>query len=164
MTDQPTNDAPTPSVEPKQVPIPRWAVRSIWVGHRALYSVTRGRVGLRTPRADRYGTLRITTIGRHTGEERKAVLGYLEDGPDLLLMAMNGWAEPAPAWYLNLQAHPDVSVELPDGSREVRARVADEDERPRLWAKWTALPEDIDAYAAAVSHETPVVILEPRSA
>jgi deazaflavin-dependent oxidoreductase (nitroreductase family) len=164
MTDQPTNDAPTPSVEPKQVPIPRWAVRSIWVGHRFIYSATRGRVGLRIPKTGKYGTLRLTTVGRSTGKERKAVLAYLEDGPNLLLMAMNGWAEPAPAWYLNLQAHPDASVELPDVSREVRARTADEDERPRLWAKWGDLDEDIDAYAAAVSHETPVIILEPRPA
>jgi deazaflavin-dependent oxidoreductase (nitroreductase family) len=79
-------------------------------------------------------------------------------------MAMNGWAAPAPAWYLNLQAHPDVSVELPGTSREVSARVANEDERPRLWAKWVDLGGDLDAYAAAVSHETPVVILEPRPA
>ena len=164
MTEEPTSDAPTPSVEPKQVPIPRWAVRSFWLGHRFLYSVTRGHIGLRTPTADKYGMLRLRTVGRHTGEERKAVLAYLEDGPDLLLMAMNGWAEPPPAWYLNLRAHPDVSVVLPDGSHEVRARVADDDERPRLWAKWVDLGGDLDAYAAAVSHATPVVILEPRPA
>ena len=96
-------------------------------------------------------------------------LAYLEDGPDLLLMAMNGWAEPAPAWWLNLQAHPDASVDLPGGSRTVSARVAGEEERPRLWAKWAALTgggmgADLDAYAAGISHETPLVILEPRPA
>ncbi len=77
-----------------------------------------------------------------------AILGYFEDGPDLVTMAMNGWADPEPAWWLNLQAHPDVIVDLPGGSRAVRARAADADERPRLWARWAAYDKDLDAYAA----------------
>jgi len=120
-------------------------------------------LGLRTPTADRYGVLRLRTVGRRTGEERKAVLAYLEDGSDLILMAMNGWAEPAPAWWLNLQAHPDASVDLSGGSsRAVTARIADKDERSRLWAMWVDLGGDLDAYAAAISHDAPVVILEPK--
>jgi deazaflavin-dependent oxidoreductase (nitroreductase family) len=107
--------------------------------------------------------LRLRTLGRRTGEERKAVLAYLEDGSDLILMAMNGWADPVPAWWLNLQAHPEADVDLPGGSsRAVSARIADEDERPRLWAMWAALGGDLDAYAAGLSHEAPVIILEPR--
>jgi hypothetical protein len=58
--------------------------------HRSAYSVTGGRFGLRTPKVGRYGMLRLRTLGRRTGEERKAVLAYLEDGSDLILMAMNG--------------------------------------------------------------------------
>jgi deazaflavin-dependent oxidoreductase (nitroreductase family) len=106
--------------------------------------------------------LRLGTIGRRTGEERDVILGYLEDGPNLVLLAMNGWANPPPAWWLNLKAHPDASVELPEGSRDVTARVADGDERRRLWAKWAAVEDGLDAYAAKRSRETPVVILEPR--
>jgi deazaflavin-dependent oxidoreductase (nitroreductase family) len=166
MADHDAGDTPTPSVEPKRVPVPRWAVRSIWALQRAAYSVTRGRFGLRTPKADRYGMLRLRTVGRRTGEERKAILAYLEDGPDLILMSMNGWAEPEPAWWLNLQAHPDADVDMPDASsRAVSARLADDVERPRLWAQWDPTwGGDLDAYAAAVSHETPLIILEPRSA
>jgi deazaflavin-dependent oxidoreductase (nitroreductase family) len=167
MSDHPASDTPIAAVKPKRVPIPRWAVRSVWALQRAAYSVSRGRFVLRTPTADRYGLLRLRTTGRRSGEERKAVVAYLEDGPNVLLMAMNGWAEPTPAWWLNLRAHPDASVDLTDGPRAVRARVANEEERPRLWAKWAALTgggmgADLDAYAAGVSHETPVVILEPR--
>ena len=117
MADHGAGDTPTPSVEPKRVPIPRWAVRSIWALERAAYSVSGGRFVLRTPRADRYGKLRLRTTGRRTGEERRAIVAYLEDGSDLLLMAMNGWAEPAPAWWLNLQAQPDATVDLPGGSQ-----------------------------------------------
>jgi len=80
-------------------------------------------------------------------------------------VAMNGWAEAAPAWWLNLQAHPDATVDLPEGSRAVTAREANTSERPRLWAL-LAEPwgRDRDAYAAGLSHEVPVVILEPRPA
>jgi deazaflavin-dependent oxidoreductase (nitroreductase family) len=106
--------------------------------------------------------LRLRTIGRRTGEERTAILGYFEDGADLVTMAMNGWADAEPAWWLNLQAQPDVAVDLPGGSRAVRGRAADKDERPRLWARWAALDKDLDSFAARRSGETAVVILSPR--
>jgi hypothetical protein len=77
-------------------------------------------------------------------------------------MAMNGWADPEPAWWLNLQAHPDTVVELADGPRAVHARAAAPDERPRLWARWATYDKGLDAYAARRSRETAVVILEPR--
>ena len=141
---------------------PRWFIRSFWALQRALYSVTGGRLGLRTATADRWGMMRLTTVGRRTGAERTAILGYFEDGPDLVTMAMNGWADPEPAWWLNLQAHPDATVDLPAGSRAVHGRAAHPDERPRLWARWAAYDKDLDAFAARRSRETAVVILEPR--
>jgi F420H(2)-dependent quinone reductase len=141
---------------------PRWFIRSFWVVQRAVYSVTGGRLGLLTARADRSGMMRLRTVGRRTAEERIAILAYFEDGPDLVTMAMNGWADPEPAWWLNLQAHPDATVDLPGGSRAVHARAADKDERPRLWARWADYDKDLDAYAARRSRETAVVILSPR--
>jgi deazaflavin-dependent oxidoreductase (nitroreductase family) len=111
--------------------------------------VTGGRLGLSPATRDRFGTLRLTTIGRRTGEKRKVIVGYLEDGPNLVLLAMNGWADAEPAWWLNLQGHPHASVELSGATREVTARVATEDERSRLWAKstapWTAAFGDLDS-------------------
>ncbi|MCJ7709916.1 MAG: nitroreductase/quinone reductase family protein [Chloroflexi bacterium] len=151
---------------PKKQPSlqPRWFIRSFWVAQRAVYSVTRGRFGLRTATADRWGMMRLHTVGRRSGEERIAILGYFEDGPDLVTMAMNGWADPEPAWWLNLQAQPDVTVDLPGGSRAVRARAANREERPRLWARWAAFnkDEELDGWAARRSRETAVVILSPR--
>ena len=140
---------------------PRWFVRSFWAGHRAVYRLTGGRRGLWRPKIDKMGTMRLKTIGRRTGRERNAILGYYEDGPNLVTMAMNGWAEGEPAWWLNLQAHPDASVDLADGSRGVHARAAEGDERSRLWARWRDVGTDIDAYATRRSSETAVVILEP---
>jgi hypothetical protein len=62
-------------------------------------------------------------------------------------MAMNGWADGEPAWWLNLQAHPDASVDLVDGPRLVRARVVKGDERSRLWGRWREIDAKLDAYA-----------------
>jgi deazaflavin-dependent oxidoreductase (nitroreductase family) len=133
------------------------------VVHRAVFSLTRGRVGLRNATTEQWGMLRLRTIGRRTGEERRAILGYLNDGPNLVLLATNGMDEPPPAWCLNLQAQPDAWVDLPDGSLAVRARTAEGDERSRLWALWVAQGDELDAHAAARSREIPVVVLEPRS-
>ena len=141
---------------------PRWFIRSAWAVHRALYSVTGGRVGISSATQTRPGALRLTTIGRRTGEKRRAILGYVQDGPNIVLVAMNGWGDPEPAWWLNLQAHPDAVVDLRQGPREVRARVASADERVRLWAKVAEQSKNLDRYASLRSRETALVILEPR--
>jgi deazaflavin-dependent oxidoreductase (nitroreductase family) len=142
---------------------PRWFIRLFWLAHRRLYRVTGGRVGLWRPKRQRWGTLHLTTTGRRTGREHSVILGYLEDGPNLTTLAMNGWADAEPAWWLNLQAHPDASVDLVDGPRQVRARAATGDERTRLWARWGEIDKGLDEYAARRSSETAVVVLEPRT-
>ena len=147
---------------------PRWFVRSAWVLHRAMYAVTGGRFGLWRPQAGgRFGTLRLKTRGRRSGQPRVAILGYYEDGPNLITLAMNGWADADPAWWLNLQAHPEATVDLADGPRAVRARAAAGEDRARLWARFRDYPgwgADLDALAARRPTETAVVVLEPRSA
>ena len=142
---------------------PRWFIRTAWVAHRALYRTTRGRVGLRRPTPTTWGMMRLRTIGRHSGKARIAVLGYYEDGADLVTLAMNGWADGEPAWWLNLQERPDATVDLVDGPHLVRARAAAGEERARLWARWRDVGDDVDAYATLRSSETAVVILEPRT-
>jgi deazaflavin-dependent oxidoreductase (nitroreductase family) len=106
--------------------------------------------------------MRLTTIGRRTGRARIAILGYYEDGPNLVTLAMNGWSDGEPAWWLNLQAHPDAQVVLADGARAVRGRAAEGEERTRLWARWREMGDDVDGYARLRSGETAVVVLEPR--
>jgi F420H(2)-dependent quinone reductase len=142
---------------------PRWFVRLAWSVHRALYRFSGGRRGLKRATNNSWGTMRVRTIGRRSGAERAVILGYFEDGPNLVTMAMNGWADPEPAWWLNLQAHPDAVVDLPGGTRAVHARAANPDERPRLWAVQATYDKDLDAYAARRSRETAVVILSPRA-
>lgn len=143
---------------------PRWFMRLFWFTHRRVYRLTRGRLGLWRSKPNRWGALRLRTVGRRTGREHSVMVGYFEDGPNLVTMAMNGWGEGEPAWWLNLQAHPDVRVDLADGPpRLVTGRAASGEERERLWARWRELDKNLDAYAARRSSETAVVILEPRS-
>ena len=93
-----------------------------------------------------------------------AILGYLEDGDRLLVPAMNGWADPGPAWWLNLQARPRASVVLPGGvRRDAVARGAVGDERAELWRRFVDLGTlaYTDASAALRAGETAIVVLEP---
>lgn len=144
---------------------PRWFIRTAWVVHRGLYRITGGRFGLRRPTATVYGMMRLHTVGRRTGKERVAIVAYFEDGQDVVTMAMNGWGEPPPAWWLNLQATPAATIDLPGSSRRVRAREAKGTERERLWDVFRGLEEgaDLDALARLRTRETPVVVLEPRA-
>lgn len=147
--------------KPPRLP-PRWFIRLAWSVHRGVYRLFGGRVGLWRPRANGWGTLRLTTTGRRTGHQRSVILGYIEDGPNLVSLAMNGWGEGEPAWWLNLQTHPDATVDLIDGRRLVRVHAATGGERVRLWARWREIDTKLDAYAARRSSETAVVVLEPR--
>jgi deazaflavin-dependent oxidoreductase (nitroreductase family) len=141
---------------------PRWVIRVAWVVHRALYSISGGRFGLRKPTPKTYGLLRIHTTGRRTGAKRTAILGYYEDGPNLYTLAMNGWGDPEPKWWLNLQANPNATIDMPDGPREIRAREATGDERARLWSEMARRASSLDGWAALRSRQTAVVVFEPR--
>ena len=141
---------------------PRVFVRSAWLLHRALLRFSGGRIGLRPP-GKAFGMLRLTTVGRRSGQSRVAIVGYYEDGPNLVTLAMNGWGDGEPAWWLNLQTHPDARVDLADGPRLVTGRAAAGAERSGLWAHWREIDKGLDAYAALRSSETAVVILEPQA-
>jgi len=148
--------------------IPRFVLSTFWLLHRALYRFSGGRAGLSRPEAgERFGTMRLKTLGRRSGEARAAIIGYYEDGPNLVTLAMNGWGRAEPAWWLNLQANPDATVDLAGGRRAVRARAATGEEGQRLWATVRDYPgwgADIDAAAALRPTPTAVVVFEPRGA
>src|SRR5690606_27559489 len=92
----------------------------------------RGLVGASWPVSDPAGQARIVAaarkaVGHHAaddhrqahGQPRAVIVGYVEDGDDLVTLAMNGWANPEPAWWLNLQENPDATVELVGGSGRI---------------------------------------------
>jgi F420H(2)-dependent quinone reductase len=93
------------------------------------------------------------------------IVGYYEDGANLVSMAMKGWGAAEPAWWLNLQAHPQAVAEPAGGTRrEVLGRAAVGSERDRLWQRWRELDKNPDGYAARRPHETAVVVLERAAA
>jgi hypothetical protein len=91
------------------------------------------------------------------------IVGYYEEGLNLISMAMNGWGAAEPAWWLNLQAHSEAVVELAGGiRREVLGRAAVGQEREQLWQRWRELDQNLEGYAALRAQETAVVVFEPR--
>ena len=152
----------SPSTKAPTLP-PAWFIHLFWRGHRMLYRLLGGHV-LWTPASKRgWGAMHLTTVGRTSGQVRGVIVGYLEDGDTPVAMAMNGWEEGHPAWWLNLEAHPDAVIRLKgQPERPVRAREVEGDERDRLWRRWAEVDKDLDGYAARRSVTTPVVVFEPR--
>jgi deazaflavin-dependent oxidoreductase (nitroreductase family) len=154
---------PSPPKKEGRLP-PRFVVVGAWYVHRAIRRMTGGRRGLWRSAPGKWGTLVLHSVGRRSGKDREAILGYIEDGPNLVTMAMNGWADPEPAWWLNLQAQPDATVVLTGGEmRSVHARAAEGEERERLIARFAQTESsDLGAYMRRRSRETAMVVLEPR--
>jgi deazaflavin-dependent oxidoreductase (nitroreductase family) len=146
--------------KPARLP-PTWFRRVAWRVHRGIYRVTGGRLGLWRPKPGGWGALRLTAVGRRSGEERSVMLGYFEDGPNYVTLAMNGWIEGEPAWWLNLQANPEATIVVKgEKPRRIRARAAEGEERLRLWDRWGEIDKDLDGWAALRSTEAAVVVLE----
>jgi hypothetical protein len=114
---------------------------------------------------DRFGhAFELYRADRLEGDAVRRIIGYIEDGPNLISMAMNGWGAPEPAWWLDLQAHPEAVVELAGGiRREVLGRAAVGSERAQLWHRWREVDQELDGFAALRPHETAVIVLEPRT-
>ena len=85
----------TAATRPPKHP-PPWFVHTAWRVHRTLYRLTGGRFLWTTSNKRGWGTLRLTAVGRKSGHERSVIIGYLEDGPNLVAIAMNGWDEGHP--------------------------------------------------------------------
>jgi deazaflavin-dependent oxidoreductase (nitroreductase family) len=105
-------------------------------------------------------TLLLTTKGRKSGELRRTALIYGEHAGTYLLVASQGGADSHPAWYLNLQANPEVQVQVGADKFTARARTATEDEKPELWATMTKIWPAYDEYQAKTQRPIPVVVLE----
>jgi deazaflavin-dependent oxidoreductase (nitroreductase family) len=105
-------------------------------------------------------TLLLTTTGKRSGEPRTAPLIYREHDGDYILVASKGGAPEPPAWYVNLDANPEVEIELPGERFTARARTAGPDEKPELWALMVEAWPDYDAYQAKTDREIPVVVVE----
>jgi deazaflavin-dependent oxidoreductase (nitroreductase family) len=127
--------------------------------HRTLYDISKGKVGgdlLKMP------VLKITTIGRKSGERRTTMLTAAHEmGDSVVIVASYGGDDRHPAWYLNLVANPDVDVEMRDRRRSMRARVTTGDERDRIWSEIIRRHTNYAGYQRRTTREIPVIVLDP---
>ena len=123
------------------------------------YRATGGRIG---GSFDGNPVVLLHHVGRRSGEARVTPLIYLRDGEDIIVVGSMGGTPKDPAWVHNLRAAPDTLAELGRERRPVRARVADAQERARLWPLLIARYPGFATYQARTEREIPVVILSPR--
>jgi len=106
--------------------------------------------------------LKLTTVGSKSGQRRSTMLSSpLVEGDTVVLVASYGGADHNPAWFGNLAANPDVEIVMNGTTRKMRARVAEGDERTRLWETLTAAHDNYASYQRKTSRQIPVVVLEP---
>ena len=125
--------------------------------HRSLYQLSRGRIGRRLGKTEH---ILLTTIGRKSGQPRTTPLTIVVDGARTAIVASNGGAPNHPAWYMNLLANPEVTVQRGADKMAMRARTADASERDALWARAVATYQGYEGYKAKTSREIPIVLLE----
>jgi deazaflavin-dependent oxidoreductase (nitroreductase family) len=131
-------------------------------GHTAVYRATNGRIGHRFPGAP--PMLLLDHVGARSGTKRTSPLVYVRDGDDLVLVASKGGNPKNPAWFHNLKANPDTTVQVGSDKIPVRARVATAAERQRLWPKAIATYGGYREYQERTDREIPLVVLERRAA
>jgi F420H(2)-dependent quinone reductase len=130
--------------------------------HVHVYRLTNGVVGHRLPGAP--PMLLLDHVGARSGTKRTTPLVYVDDSPDVVLVASKGGHPRNPAWYHNLRANPDTTVQIGGARRPVHARVATAQERKRLWPKAVDTYPGYRGYQERTDREIPLVILEPREA
>ena len=135
-------------------------LRRLMGGHTTAYRATRGLIGHRFPGAP--PSLLLDHVGARTGTKRTSPLVYTVDGEKLILVASKGGYPRNPAWFHNLLAHPETTVQVGAQRRPVRARVATAAERKRMWPLVVATYSGYEDYARRTEREIPLVVLEPR--
>jgi deazaflavin-dependent oxidoreductase (nitroreductase family) len=127
--------------------------------HRAIFNVSKGRI---FGKAFGMPIVELVTTGRRSGKERSTILSVpIVEGDRLVVVASFGGDDRHPAWYLNLQANPEVRVTIAGSTRTMITRSATEEERVELWPRITSAFEGYARYQNRTDRQIPVVILEP---
>lgn len=138
-----------------------WPVLNRLMGaHARLYRASGGRLGKRVPGLP--PMLLLEHVGAKSGKPRTSVLLYVEDGDDIVIVASKGGYPEHPAWFHNLKANPEATVQIGPERRAVRARVATKAERERLWPRAVEAYSGYADYQQKAEREIPMVILERR--
>jgi F420H(2)-dependent quinone reductase len=138
-----------------------WPVlRHLVGGHTAVYRATGGLVGHHVPGAP--PMLLLDHIGARSGKVRTTPLAYLRDGENVVLVASKGGHPRNPAWFHNLMENPETTIQVGSERRAVHARVAEGEERERLWVEVVDLYGGYRDYQERTDRQIPLVVLEPR--
>ena len=143
--------------------------RGIYLGRRstklhvALYRRSGGRIGGHIPGWPEARIVLVDHTGAKSGAKRTSPLMYLEDGETIVVMASKAGQPTHPAWFHNLVANPDTTIQIGSVVSQVRARVASDEERDRLWPKFVAMYPGSEFYRPnAKGRKIPIVILDLR--
>jgi deazaflavin-dependent oxidoreductase (nitroreductase family) len=129
-------------------------------GHTAIYRASNGLIGHRVPGAP--PALLLDHVGAKSGVKRTSPLVYGRDGDNLILVASKGGFPKNPAWFYNVKANPDTRVQVGSEIRNVKARIAQGEERERLWKLMVGVYPGYESYRRRTEREIPLVVLEPR--
>lgn len=127
--------------------------------HRGVLKLSGGRLGWE---ASKMPVLELTTTGRKSGEPRSVMLtSPYQEGTTMVIVASRNGDDTHPAWFLNLRDKPEVEVKTRGETRPMLARIADTDERARLWPLVIKDHDNYAGYQAKTDREIPLVLLEP---
>jgi deazaflavin-dependent oxidoreductase (nitroreductase family) len=137
-----------------------FALKTMNTVHRTIIALSFGKLGRNVAGMP---VIELTTTGRKSGEARSCMLtSPLQVGDSYVIVASRGGDDHHPAWFLNLQANPDVQVAIegkPKAPR--RARIATSEERAEMWPTITAKYKNYAGYQTKTTREIPLVILDP---
>lgn len=133
----------------------------LMAGHTLVYRTTRGLVGHRLPGAP--PMLLLDHVGAKSAKQRTTPLVYVRDSDKVAIIASKGGNPRHPAWFHNLRAHPDTTIQIGSRRLPVRARVAEGSERERLWHRAVEIWPSYEDYQKRTPRQIPVVVLEPRA-
>ena len=128
--------------------------------HSGVYRATGGKL---LGRMGKSPILLLNTVGRKSGKKRTTPLLYVMDGEGFVIIASKGGAPTHPAWYLNLIANPDATVEVGDREVRVRAEEVHGEDKTRLWQKMVEMYPTYDDYQTKTEREIPLLVLHPLS-
>ncbi len=126
--------------------------------HAGVYRATGGKLFGRMGKSP---ILLLNTVGRKSGRKRTSPLLYVMDGEDFVIIASKGGAPTHPAWYLNLRADPEATVEVGDREVRVKAEETDSEEKARLWQRMVEMYPTYDDYQKKTEREIPLLKLHP---
>jgi deazaflavin-dependent oxidoreductase (nitroreductase family) len=129
-------------------------------GHAKVYRATNGLIGHRVPGAPEM--LLLDHVGAKSATKRTSPLVFARDGQNVILIASKGGYPKNPAWFHNLMANPDTTIQIGSKRMPVRAREAKPEEYDRLWKLAVGVYKGYEEYRRRTERQIPLVVLEPR--